>query len=441
MRYLLALLLTTTASLAIDLVSIPLTLYGTGVYTWPNAIWWTNVPPPQAVQTWQAWWAARENFSRLSTALAGAGGGSTATALTNGNAYIGTNGAASFATLTAGNLADAHTNSLLSSPISVAYTTNSFTATWGTTNVLPWNITNFATLDYDSQYGVAGNKPVILWSTNAGAAWHVLSGALAPRLGVTKLALTDWDHAANIPPALQMPINPVISNVIVRVQVRPDLFGKTNHLFAQKLLVDYPDEDYAAANKGYVDNLYQTTTWWSASGDVQLNGFDLHLNSSWRLQSGSNYLRAAFLNNESFSATHPWPVPVTNGVSADMVGTNLVVTVATNGLTGVPALELSHYVAPANWQFSAATPVLTGTNWVFTLGQPWTDTGFVMAVVQSANPGVFSLAGVLKLAPRTITAANASTWGNGAGLVCVDSNYVYVAVGTNLWKRAGISSW
>jgi hypothetical protein len=64
-----------------------------------------------------------------------------------------------------------------------------------------------------------------------------------------------------------------------------------------------------------------------------------------------------------------------------------------------------------------------------------------MALVPSGNPGKLTVYDVLNLPPRTITNANSTTWGYGSGLVCVDSNYVYVAVGTNSWKRVGIAAW
>lgn len=41
----------------------------------------------------------------------------------------------------------------------------------------------------------------------------------------------------------------------------------------------------------------------------------------------------------------------------------------------------------------------------------------------------------------TISNATASTWGVGAGIVCVDADFVYVSTGTNAWKRAAISGW
>ena len=89
----------------------------------------------------------------------------------------------------------------------------------------------------------------------------------------------------------------------------------------------------------------------------------------------------------------------------------------------------------------STTPTNSGTNWVFSFVTPYVDSAFVAAVVPSANPGVFSMAAVLQLTPRTVTNASDSTWGNGSGLVCCDSNYVYVSVGSNVWKRVALSSW
>ena len=48
---------------------------------------------------------------------------------------------------------------------------------------------------------------------------------------------------------------------------------------------------------------------------------------------------------------------------------------------------------------------------------------------------------VLQLTPRTITNSNDSTWGKGAGLICVDANYIYISTGTNTWKRATLEAW
>ena len=45
---------------------------------------------------------------------------------------------------------------------------------------------------------------------------------------------------------------------------------------------------------------------------------------------------------------------------------------------------------------------------------------------------------LLELTPRTITNSTDTTWGKGAGLICVDANYIYISTGTNTWKRAAL---
>jgi len=44
-------------------------------------------------------------------------------------------------------------------------------------------------------------------------------------------------------------------------------------------------------------------------------------------------------------------------------------------------------------------------------------------------------------ASYTVTNSTDTTFGYGAGLMIFDTNYVYVSVGTNLWKRAALASW
>jgi len=50
-------------------------------------------------------------------------------------------------------------------------------------------------------------------------------------------------------------------------------------------------------------------------------------------------------------------------------------------------------------------------------------------------------ASLLRVAPYTVTNATDTTWTNGAGLICIDTNYVYISVGTNQWKRAALATW
>jgi hypothetical protein len=43
--------------------------------------------------------------------------------------------------------------------------------------------------------------------------------------------------------------------------------------------------------------------------------------------------------------------------------------------------------------------------------------------------------------PFTVTNSTDSTFGYGAGLLRWDTNYLYISVGTNQWKRVGLNSW
>lgn len=47
-------------------------------------------------------------------------------------------------------------------------------------------------------------------------------------------------------------------------------------------------------------------------------------------------------------------------------------------------------------------------------------------------------ANYLLLAPATITTSTNSTFGHGAGLLTGDTNYLYISVGTNAWRRIGV---
>lgn len=53
----------------------------------------------------------------------------------------------------------------------------------------------------------------------------------------------------------------------------------------------------------------------------------------------------------------------------------------------------------------------------------------------SASPNMFFLI------PTTVTNSTDSTYGYGAGLICLDTNYIYFSVGTNQWKRVAGTNW
>ena len=47
----------------------------------------------------------------------------------------------------------------------------------------------------------------------------------------------------------------------------------------------------------------------------------------------------------------------------------------------------------------------------------------------------------LTLTPYTVTNSTDWSFGFGPGVICVDSNYIYVSVGANRWKRSALSTW
>jgi hypothetical protein len=61
--------------------------------------------------------------------------------------------------------------------------------------------------------------------------------------------------------------------------------------------------------------------------------------------------------------------------------------------------------------------------------------------IPGTGPASLDFVPAISQSSRTIVNSTDSTFGMGAGMMCWDSNYVYVSVGSNLWKRAAISTW
>ena len=336
-------------------------------------------------------------------------------------------------------LTDADTNAVLNSFTWIAASTNSLYITSSTTNIMSWVLTNLAGVTYAATSGV----PTVLWSTDAGTTWNSGGETLITNVAV-KLAFfggPGWGMTSNNVSMVNGDVG--LTNVIVYSLTRPDLFGRTNQAIGQRMQVGTPIYPLDATPKSYVDAAV-AAQWYSAGQDVQLNNFRLHLDSAWNLYSVSsnNALSAVFLGQPSWGVTYPMPLIVTNLLTCTVTNrTNVTVKLGTNGLSAAPALKLSHYLKPLNWSYVAVSPTIVGTNYVFSFVSTYPDSAWATAVVPSPNPGVFSMAVVSQLTPRTVTNSADSTWGSGAGLLCCDSNYVYFSVATNTWKRAALSSW
>ncbi|MEN6533323.1 MAG: hypothetical protein ABFD89_06645 [Bryobacteraceae bacterium] len=376
---------------------------------WPATLWWTNVPPVTSIVASNAYLAINENFNRVSN---------------------------TFTALQAG-LADAQTNAVLGSTRRPASAPTGAGMAAGATNIVGW-FTNFAGVTYNVTIGT----PQLLFSFN-GAEWGIGDASLVTN-GPVRVAFYSGfvlDQTMN-----QIPMPGAVTNLVIYTLTRPDLFGKTNGLYGQSLRVGPPIDPDDVTPKDYVDNLFASTPWWSAGGDVQINRHAVNLSGTWKLwtatSTNTDACKLTWFGVDILIAQQPSPAHVT-GVSIvlDGTGTNCVVSAPTNGLTASPRLQLSHNLTPPVWAYMTNTPSIIGTNYVWTFPFPYPDMAFLMTMVPSASPGVVTLASVLQLAPRTITNSTATTWGYGAGIVCADTNYVYVSTGSNTWKRAALSTW
>jgi len=382
-------------------------------------------------------------------------------------------------------LPDAQTNAMLNSFRAVAWTSNSISIAAGATNIMGW-VTNLAGVDYTASLG----NPQLLLSYN-GTNWASGSATLITntRVKVAFYSGTGLTSGGDsVPDVTPIPMPGGLSSVIAYKLVRPDLFGRTNALLAQGLQVSDPVYPTDAASKRYVDGIFVNTAWWSAQRDVELNSYSLHQTATWELQSSTNATYEAI--SETWLGDPIWrlnsplssPILITNIQTYNWAsntvatgnntvgvenGTNVLITVA-SGITNTPVLLYSHTLAPPHWTRLAcvssypATNVFirTQTNWdggyppaivdytyvtnrgiLMSFTMPYTDQGFIRAAAAASVPSFAELNGVLALTQRTVTNATSTTWAHGAGLVCVDSNYVYVSVATNAWKRAALSTW
>lgn len=336
-------------------------------------------------------------------------------------------------------LGDAQTNAMLQSWKIVQTNVAYFFATNNTTNVFG-SFTNLAGVNYSPTSGVAN----VLWSTD-GSHWLSGGDTLVTNVAV-QLAFFGgilWGQGISNYSALNGDCR--MTNVTVWALARPDLFGKTNQLIGQSLRVGTPSNPDDATPMWYVQS--QTAGLLSASvnQDVSMQANYLWMNGTWNVHApsfagGADALSFNWLGQPAATLYQPAAVSITN-ISGTASGTNVVIKVATNGVAGPPTLLLSHYLRPVNWVSITNTATVSGTNYQYTVAKPWTDEGFIIGLLPSVNPFVLSLAGLMQLAPRTITNSTDSTYGFGAGLGGWDSNYVYISVGTNLWKRSALSSW
>lgn len=238
-------------------------------------------------------------------------------------------------------------------------------------------------------------------------------------------------------------LNPVVTNFTIYTLTRPDKFGATNGMYGQALRVGSPIDPDDAASKSYVDSAVAAM----GLGVGQLNGATFNMSALWQqstagVSATNDAFHLSYLGGDILTAVQP-PLTILGGIKIVSVvsRTNVQVSVPTNGLATAPSLQFTHTLGPANWGWISATNWVSGTNFLLQFTMPFPDAGFVRPAIPSSLPGVVVLGSVLQCAPWTVSASTNSTFGQGAGLIRWDANYLYVSTGTNQWKRAALSAW
>lgn len=327
---------------------------------------------------------------------------------------------------------DPDTNSVLKSPRVVGFTTNQLNLTYDVRYVLPVTITNPESVTWSQAAGTSE-----LWWAPAGTTNWVKSQI------TTNAPVVFSFKNVQTPAAFAVPIDPVITNLVIYTLARPDLFGRTNQFYGQNLRVGLPVDNYDATPKRYVDAAVAAVNY-VQNGGIYLQGAALNMDANWITVASSNGIAWKYLGVESLRIANPvlsfatiTSISVTNGV--------VWLRVWTNGVTAAPVPHWSRTLEGLAWQVVSGVtngyPTVSGTNYVISFPTPDPTQAFIRVALASSTPNVASLSAILSTDPRTITNANSTTWGNGSGLLTWDTNYLYVSVGTNAWKRVGLATW
>jgi hypothetical protein len=410
MRTLLALLLTVTSLRAASIIPIPFA--GTNTLT---PAWWTTADTnATGVAPWKAWQAVNTNFDTLQGEI----------------------------TTLASGLPDAQTNAVLDSLRIAAWSASSISLAAGATNTAVW-MTNLAGVSYTALLGT----PQLLFSFD-GSNWVSGSPTLVTNVPVAVMFGSGVGLDTNSLNPVQIPMPAVITNVVYWQLGAPGQYGETNGFWGKHVEVGDPQSPLEAVNLRTLNTTIRGTAWWSAQTDVEMNGHALHPSIGWsEFVAGDqgNALHWAFLGQDAATVSFSDSTPVSSVLTAsvDATGTNIVVTLPTNGVASAVRLMFTHQIVPLIWNLSTSVPVVTNGLYMFTTPFPWPDSSFCVATIPSPNPGVMLLSTVLQLPPLTIPTATFTTWGHGAGLVVpsADGNYLQISVGTNAWRRASLSVW
>lgn len=327
--------------------------------------------------------------------------------------------------------ADADTNAVVRSGRRVAWQTNGASFADNTFWVVPVAITNPAGVTFTTVLGQAQPYWAPVGTTN----WTL--GAPITT-GVVNIAF----HQAPVPSPVAA-VNPVLTNITVFSLERPDLLGRTNRIFGQLAEVDHPVAPNNPATKQYVDDAVAAVSF-MRHGGLYLAGAPVNHSAEWGTVAGTNGLTWTFLGVEAARVAPPTALQFAAITSISVTGQVVHLRVSTNGVTHAPTPHWSPSISAPLWRpvpdITNTWPTAVGTNFVITFPRPHPDMAFLRVAFGGAAPAVTHLS-ALRVPPTTITNASQSTWGHGAGLMVWDTNFIYVSVGTNQWRRATLSAW
>lgn len=329
-------------------------------------------------------------------------------------------------------LTDADTNAMVRSPRMTYWSTNALNLTNAAIYQLPITVTNPESISYT----ILAGQPDLYWAPAGTTNWTI--GGVTTNVPISFMFL----QAAT--PSVTTPIPPVITNVTVYTLARPDLFGRTNQLYGQFMRVGTPLDPSDATPKSYVDALVASVSY-IQNGGIFLQSSALNLSGEWSEQAGTNGLSWKYLGTESLRLENP-ALTLATITSIKMTNTVVWLTIWTNGVTSIPSPQWTKSLVSPNWQtLSSVTntyPTPGGTNYTISFQRPDPTNAFIrVGLVAAGTPNFLRLSSILASSPRTITNSSDTTWGAGAGLVTWDTNYLYISVGTNVWKRTTLSTY
>ena len=348
-----------------------------------------------------------------------------AAAINGTNGTNGTNGAPGTNTVTAYNL----TNAWLSSFNNTLFATNNIV--WGTSNFIGTFSSGFSSLNFSAgTSGPGGTDPTqtninqnVCATTNGGSSWFIV----CTNGGTLTFTTTN---------SVQVSVSGVgggLGELEIYLLDHPELINRTNGGYGQHYSAQEPVNSSDVATKNYTDNAIANSMGGTFTLSTDTNGFQhstLNVNgvAAIDVASSKNHLMRAL------------------GTSGTNILIYINVTNLTTGWTMQSTTNLAQnysWTAFTNWT-SVTTNVVGGVSNTVTFTIPKTLPGQPMRYFDPQGQQSSSMTiklpttlTFLSLTNYTVTSSTNSTLNLPVGSVALDTNYIYLVVGTN----SGASNW